>query len=67
MESLAKKYFDDEIQRLQVIAEEEMSAINEGAMLLSDAIANGKRIFAFGCTHSSLPIQDLVYRAGASF
>ena len=31
---------------------------------MADAIEGGKKIFAFGCTHSSLPIQDLVYRAG---
>jgi uncharacterized phosphosugar-binding protein len=64
MENLAKNYLENVIQRLQVIAEEEMPAIYEGAKLLSDAIALGNRIFAFGCTHSSLPIQDLVYRAG---
>ena len=64
MENLAKKYFDEVINRLQTISAGEMSAIYEGAKLLSEAIANGKRIFAFGCTHSSLPIQDLVYRAG---
>jgi uncharacterized phosphosugar-binding protein len=64
MKNFSKQYFDDLIERLQCIAEEEIPAIYEGAKMLSDAIAGGKRIFAFGCTHSSLPIQDLVYRAG---
>jgi len=64
MEKLAKQYFDEVIKRLQTISSQEMTVIYAGAKLLSEAIANGKRIFAFGCTHSSLPIQDLVYRAG---
>lgn len=64
MNNLAQKYFDDVINRLRCISEEEISAIYDGAKILSNAIANGQRIFAFGCTHSSLPIQDLVYRAG---
>lgn len=64
MSKLAKQYFEDLSARLEQILEEEMPSINEGAEVLSEAIINGKRIFAFGCTHSSLPIQDLVYRAG---
>jgi len=64
METLAKEYINDLVTRLQLISDEEMGAIYEAAELLSDAIASDKRIFAFGCTHSSLPIQDLVYRAG---
>ena len=64
MRTLAKEYLQDLITRLQLISDEEMDAIYEAAELLSDAIASDKRIFAFGCTHSSLPIQDLVYRAG---
>jgi uncharacterized phosphosugar-binding protein len=41
-----------------------MPALRDAAKIMAEAIAQGKRIFAFGCTHSSLPIQDLVYRAG---
>ena len=64
MKMLAKQYFEVLIARLKRISDEEMSAIYQAAELLSEAIANNQRIFAFGCTHSSLPIQDLVYRAG---
>lgn len=64
MNGLAKQYFSELIARLERVADEEISSIYQAAGLLSDAIANEKRIFAFGCTHSSLPIQDLVYRAG---
>lgn len=64
MRELAKKYFETLTARLKLIAEEEMDTIYAAAELLSEAIANKQRIFGFGCTHSSLPIQDLVYRAG---
>jgi uncharacterized phosphosugar-binding protein len=64
MSALAKAYIDGVIQLLQRITEEEMPALRDAAKIMAEAIAQGKRIFAFGCTHSSLPIQDLVYRAG---
>jgi uncharacterized phosphosugar-binding protein len=38
--------------------------LRQGAQVLAEAVMQGRRIFAFGCTHSSIPIQDLVYRAG---
>jgi uncharacterized phosphosugar-binding protein len=64
MSRLAKEYLNGVIDLLQRIAADEIPAIEQAAKLMADAIASGKRIFAFGCTHSSLPIQDLVYRAG---
>ncbi len=64
MKNFFKEYLDGVIGLLQKIQEEEGPAIHEAAKILTDAIVNGKRIFGFGCTHSSLPIQDLVYRAG---
>ena len=64
MVSFAKAYFADLQARLQCLADDELPAIEEGARLLADAIANGRSIFGFGCTHSSLPIQIMVYRAG---
>lgn len=64
MSLLAERYLNSVIGFLRRIAEEEMPALKQGAKLLADAIASGQRIFAFGCTHSSLPVQDLIYRAG---
>jgi uncharacterized phosphosugar-binding protein len=64
MSCLAKEYLNGVIDLLQRIGADEIPAIEQAAKLMADAIASGKRIFAFGCTHSSLPIQDLVYRAG---
>jgi uncharacterized phosphosugar-binding protein len=64
MSTQAKRYFEGVIELLQRIADEEMGSLDAGARLMAEAIADGHKIFAFGCTHSSLPIQDLVYRAG---
>ena len=64
MKTLAKKYLSTTIQLLSRIQAEEMEAIEIAAGIIADAIEQGHCLFAFGCTHSSLPIQDLVYRAG---
>lgn len=62
--SFARKYLEGVMDLLEQIASEEMEAIEQAAKLLADTIVEGGRVFAFGCTHSSLPVQDLVYRAG---
>lgn len=64
MTSFARKYLDGVIHLLERIAEEELPAIDKAAEIIAEAIANGKRIFGFGCTHSALPVQDIAYRAG---
>jgi len=64
MKTLAKKYLSTTIQLLSRIMDEELEAIEKAARIIADAIEHGHCLFAFGCTHSSLPIQDLVYRAG---
>lgn len=58
------QYLDRVSQLLLRIRDEESEAVQKGAVLMADAIMNGNRIFGFGCTHSSLPVQDVVYRAG---
>lgn len=63
-ENLFQEYIFGVIGLLKRIAEEEGPAVQQGAELIADAVEQGHNIFAFGCTHSSLPIQDLVYRAG---
>jgi len=64
MSKLSKQYISEIIKLLQKIAEEEEEAINNAANMMADAIQNGQRIFAFGCTHSSITVQDIIYRAG---
>jgi uncharacterized phosphosugar-binding protein len=64
MSTFSNKYLDITIKLLERIQVEEASAIDQAAKMIADAIEQGHCLFAFGCTHSSLPIQDLVYRAG---
>mgnify|MGYP001110070459 CR=1 FL=1 len=64
MTQLSNAYIDGLIDILTRIKAEEEEGLQEAAKMITDAIMQGKRVFGFGCTHSSLPIQDLVYRAG---
>jgi uncharacterized phosphosugar-binding protein len=64
MTSLSDTYLNGLISLLNQIREEESEALEKAALMITDAVENGNRIFGFGCTHSSLPIQDVVYRAG---
>ncbi|MFC5145544.1 SIS domain-containing protein [Streptomyces aureoversilis] len=61
---LAGQFFDAAIGLLQRVRDEEAGHITAAGSLLADTVADGGRIFAFGAGHSSLPAQDVVYRAG---
>jgi uncharacterized phosphosugar-binding protein len=64
MSALSDTYLTGLISLLNKIRDEETENLEKAAEIITDAIESGNRIFGFGCTHSSLPIQDLVYRAG---
>jgi uncharacterized phosphosugar-binding protein len=64
MTKLTNTYLNSLIDLLEKIRDEEAGSLEKAAKMIADAIENGKSIFGFGCTHSSLPIQDIVYRAG---
>jgi uncharacterized phosphosugar-binding protein len=61
---LADRYFDAAIALLRRVRDEEAAGIRAAAVAVADAIAEGGRVFTFGAGHSSLPAQDVVYRAG---
>ncbi|GLW50891.1 UPF0309 protein [Streptomyces sp. NBRC 14336] len=61
---LSGQFFDAAIGLLQKVRDEEAGNIEAAGELLADAVAGGGRLFAFGAGHSSLPAQDVVYRAG---
>ncbi|MEU3756519.1 SIS domain-containing protein [Streptomyces olivoreticuli] len=61
---LAGQFFDAAIGLLRRVRDEEAAHIAEAGSLLADAVAAGGRLFVFGAGHSSLPAQDVVYRAG---
>ncbi len=64
MSTLDRQYLETAIALLTRIKDEELGPLEQAATMMADAIEQGHCLFAFGCTHSSLPIQDLVYRAG---
>ncbi|NEC93637.1 SIS domain-containing protein, partial [Streptomyces sp. SID12501] len=61
---LAGQFFDAAIGLLERVRDEEASRVNEAGIAIADAVTAGNRLFAFGAGHSSLPAQDVVYRAG---
>lgn len=61
---LADRYFDAAITLLRRVRDEEADGIRAAATAVADAIAADGRVFVFGAGHSSLPAQDVVYRAG---
>ncbi|MFJ3672104.1 SIS domain-containing protein [Streptomyces sp. NPDC090106] len=60
----AERFFDAAIGLLQRARDEEGESIEAAGAALADTVAAGGRLFAFGAGHSSLPAQDVVYRAG---
>jgi uncharacterized phosphosugar-binding protein len=65
MSDFAKTYIKKIIDLLELISSEEDINFNSAAKILSDAIEEGKRIFAFGSTHSATTMQDIYMRAGS--
>lgn len=64
---LAQAFFDAAQALLRQVQEEEGGPggpIERAGLLLADTVAGGGRIFVYGAGHSSLPAQDVVYRAG---
>ncbi|MDH2392086.1 SIS domain-containing protein [Streptomyces sp. HNM0663] len=61
---LAGQFFDAAIGLLQRVRAEESASIAAAGAAIADAVAADGRLFAFGAGHSSLPAQDVVYRAG---
>lgn len=64
MSKLTDTYLDTAIELLRRLRDEETPRIEEAAEAIATTLASGGRLFAFGCSHSSLPVQDIVYRAG---
>jgi uncharacterized phosphosugar-binding protein len=63
-EDLADRYFDAAIALLRRVRDEEADTVKAAAAAVADAVDSGARVFVFGAGHSSLPAQDVVYRAG---
>lgn len=61
---LAKEYLEKTSAILTKIKESQLDRIEEAAEIISQAIIDGHMLFAFGCSHSALPVEDIFYRAG---
>ncbi|MFG2194562.1 SIS domain-containing protein [Streptomyces sp. NPDC048639] len=60
----AGQFFDAAIELLRLVRDEEAAHISAAGEMVADTVTDGGRLFAFGAGHSSLPAQDVVYRAG---
>jgi uncharacterized phosphosugar-binding protein len=61
---IAERYFDAAVGLLNRARAQESENVGRAGALIAAAVESGGRIFAFGAGHSSLPAQDVVYRAG---
>ena len=61
---LAERYLQIVLQTIQRVHDEQLDKIEEAARIIAAAIVEGHSFFAFGCTHSNLPVQEVFYRAG---
>ena len=61
---LAIKYLEGVMEFLKRIKETQQENIEAAAERISQAIIEGHTLYAFGCSHSSLPVEDIFYRAG---
>ncbi len=64
LDDVSDRYFDAAIALLRRVRDEETATIRAAATAVADAVAGDGRVFVFGAGHSSLPAQDVVYRAG---
>lgn len=64
MSAFTKKYLEKITDLLKRISIEEENNFKAAAKILADAIEGKKRIFAFGCSHSAITMQDIYQRAG---
>ncbi|MCC3778335.1 SIS domain-containing protein [Streptomyces sp. UNOB3_S3] len=60
----AGQFFDAAIGLLRRVRDEEAGPVADAGAMIAATVADGGRVFVFGAGHSSLPAQDVVYRAG---
>jgi uncharacterized phosphosugar-binding protein len=62
---LAQRYFEEGVTLLQALRTQ-LPHIETAAELIAQAVADGHTFYAWGGPHSSLPVQDIFWRAGVS-
>ena len=61
---LTEEYLDRLVAVLKRVKAEQKDNLAAAAEALADCVAKGGAIYAFGCGHSGLVVQDVFYRAG---
>jgi uncharacterized phosphosugar-binding protein len=61
---LAKRYLEKGRELLQRLQDWQLGNIEQAAEMIAQAIAEGHTFYAWGGPHSSLPVQDIFWRAG---
>jgi uncharacterized phosphosugar-binding protein len=61
---LSKQYFKKGLAMLERLEETQSQPIQQAAEMIAQATAEGHTFFAWGGPHSSLPVQDIFWRAG---
>jgi uncharacterized phosphosugar-binding protein len=61
---LAKRYLEYAQELLQRLQGTQLESIEQAAELIAQAVADGHTLYAWGGPHSSLPVQDIFWRAG---
>lgn len=59
-----KDYFDTTIAELQRAKETQLEEIQEAAAMIADCIAADGLLHVFGCGHSQILAEEILYRAG---
>jgi len=61
---LAKQYLDRALSLINQLHESQLANIEQAAELIAQSVADGHTLYAWGGPHSSLPVQDIFWRAG---
>lgn len=61
---LAQTYLTRALELVQRLRDEQLEAVEQAAELIAQAIDAGHTLYAWGGPHSSLPVQDIFWRAG---
>jgi uncharacterized phosphosugar-binding protein len=61
---LATQYMEKALELIQQLRETQVEKIEKAAETIAQAVYDGHTLYAWGGPHSSLPVQDIFWRAG---
>jgi uncharacterized phosphosugar-binding protein len=61
---LARRYLDKARELLERLEASQLEHVEQAAEIIAEAVAEGRTLYAWGGPHSSLPVQDIYFRAG---